>query len=176
MKLTNQQHHCRSARFIGERAVNSAVIFAPIDRALFGFKSNRSTGFEGRARNRGQKIYTPRLFFLSDQRGYPFIVSDQKLNSPFLFFFLFFPSLLVRKRIESDRAERRNKEAEKRNIFRSSATRHEILLSYFLFFFFLIFNTFFNTLIKDPERFVSLNGDVSFFWKAQRKFVEQRII
>lgn len=175
MKLTNQQHHCRSARFIGERAVNSAVIFAPIDRALFGFKSNRSTGFEGRARNRGQKIYTPRLFFLSDQRGYPFIVSDQKLNSSFLFFFFF--SLLFSFVNISNRIGRRGEiKKQKKEIFFVPPQRDTRFCFRIFFFFFLIFNTFFNTLIKDPERFVSLNGDVSFFWKAQRKFVEQRII
>lgn len=138
MKLTNQQHHCRSARFIGERAVNSAVIFAPIDRALFGFKSNRSTGFEGRARNRGQKIYTPRLFFLSDQRGYPFIVSDQKLNSPFLFLFF---SLLFSFVNVSNRIGRRGEiKKQKKEIFfvpPQRDTRFCFRIFFFFFWFFL---------------------------------------
>lgn len=103
-----------------------------IDRALFGFQIKSLHG-KGRAR---KKIYMPRLFFLSDRRCYPFTVSGQKLNSPFLFFPLpplFFYSLLVRKRIESDWVERKNKEGgEKKSIFRSSATTRDIHI-FFLF-------------------------------------------
>lgn len=118
-----------------------------IDRALFGFQIKSLHG-KGRAR---KKIYMPRLFFLSDRRCYPFTVSGQKLNSPFLFFppLFFFYSLLVRKRIESDWAERKNKEGgEKKKYF--SFLRNDTRYPHFLSF----FNA---TLIKDSERFVSLN-------------------
>ena len=127
--------------------MNSAVIFALYRPCTFRF-SNQIVAREGSSAKKN--LYAPPVFPLRSallpfhcQR--PEIKFTLSLFSPSFFFY----SLLVRKRIESDWAERKNKEGgEKKKYF--SFLRNDTRYPHFLSF----FNA---TLIKDSERFVSLN-------------------